>query len=77
MRATALVILFLMGALVALPVVMRPAGESAPDDAERLIVITPHNEQIRQELARGFTRWMQQTHKRDAVIDWRDRKSVV
>ncbi|MHC4991499.1 MAG: hypothetical protein ACYTGC_11005, partial [Planctomycetota bacterium] len=44
-------------ALVALPLVLRPAGEAAPRNARRLIIITPHNEQIRREFAVAFDRW--------------------
>ncbi len=71
MRLSALFIVAALAALVALPVVLRPVGESPSADSERLVVITPHNEQIRHELGRGFTRWMRETLGRDAVIEWR------
>ena len=71
MRFISVLIVVLVAALVALPVALRPEGRAIPADAERLVVITPHNEQIRHELGRGFTRWMLETHKRSAVIEWR------
>lgn len=38
---------------------------------EVLVVVTPHNEQIRQEMARGFNRWRQQSGRKAVVFDWR------
>lgn len=71
MRLTSLFIVVLVAALVALPVALRPEGRETSSDAERLVVITPHNEQIRHELGRGFSRWMRETLGRDAAIEWR------
>ncbi|MDY7109141.1 MAG: extracellular solute-binding protein [Planctomycetota bacterium] len=50
--------------LLAAPFVFRPRRDPPPDDALRLIVITPHNEQIRTEFARAFDDWHQRTHGR-------------
>ncbi len=44
-------------ALLGIPFVFRPAEPPPPADALRLIIITPHNEQIRYEFARAFDRW--------------------
>ena len=44
-----LALLAAVGALVAVPVVLRRDRPAVPDDAAQVIVITPNNEQIRQE----------------------------
>ncbi len=36
-----------------------------------LVVLTPHNEQIRYEFARAFSAWHRATHATDVRIDWR------
>jgi ABC-type Fe3+ transport system substrate-binding protein len=40
-------------------------------DAERLIVVTPHVEQIRVEFARAFSRWHQRHYGKPVIIDYR------
>jgi len=69
--------------ILALPLIVRwaaPAagggGEAAQGrggDVRRLIVVTPHIEQIRDEFSAGFTRWNARTYPNDppVVIDWR------
>jgi ABC-type Fe3+ transport system substrate-binding protein len=39
---------------------------------QRVIVISPHNEAIRYEFARGFARWHQQHFGEPATVEWRD-----
>lgn len=43
----------------------------ADDDARTLTVITPHNEQIRQEFARAFNEWHTANFDEPVVVDWR------
>jgi ABC-type Fe3+ transport system substrate-binding protein len=43
--------------LVVAPLLLQPRETPPPPDARRLIVITPHNDQIRSEFARAFDRW--------------------
>lgn len=43
---------------------------SAEDD--RVVVISPHNEAIRYEFARGFGEWHRRQFGRDAAVEWRD-----
>jgi iron(III) transport system substrate-binding protein len=43
--------------LLVMPLVLRPSREAPPADAKRLIIITPHNEQIRTEFACAFDAW--------------------
>ncbi len=66
------IILFLaLAGTIALPFAMRPKGEVARKDAEVLVVITPHNEQIRYEFEQGFRKWMRESEGREVRIDWR------
>ena len=57
-----LALLAAVGALVAVPVVLRRDRPAVPDDAAQVIVITPNNEQIRQEFGDAFARWHLRTH---------------
>lgn len=45
-----------------------PWGASAAD----LVVISPHNEAIRQEFGQAFSRWLLETRGQSAHIEWRD-----
>ncbi|MBQ9430129.1 MAG: ABC transporter substrate-binding protein [Kiritimatiellae bacterium] len=59
--------------VVALPFVFhRPqeSGDWTPGGLE-LVVITPHNEAIRHEFARGFSAWHRQRYGQPVYIDWR------
>ena len=38
----------------------------------QVIIITPHNEAIRVEFARGFNLWHRQRYGTEATIEWRD-----
>ncbi len=61
-------------AVVAAPMILRPAASARTADyaaKDRLVIITPHIETIRHELERGFASWMQETHGRKVIIDWR------
>jgi iron(III) transport system substrate-binding protein len=65
-------VLVLFVALVLAPVVVRPRGEAAAVAAgEKLVVITPHNEQVRYEIERAFSRWHKAKFERGVGIDWR------
>ncbi len=72
-RAQVLVLLAL-AVVLGVPVgfaLTRDGGAGVPAGAERLVIITPHNEQIRFEFGRAFARWHQETHGTPVVIDWR------
>ena len=49
--------------LLAAPFVLRPADEFVGESARRIVVVTPHNEQIRSEFGRAFEAWHEATHK--------------
>ncbi|MEM9660852.1 MAG: extracellular solute-binding protein [Planctomycetota bacterium] len=57
MTVTRTIIGVLFVALVALPLAFRRSMESPGDGMRRLIVITPHVAQLREEFGRGFDRW--------------------
>lgn len=60
--------------VVALPFLFRQrpdAGDWKPGDPV-LVVISPHNEAIRYEFARGFSRWHEQRYGSPVRIDWRN-----
>jgi len=67
----ALLILALV-AVVALPFALRPkktAGQARADGT--VVIITPHNEAIRQEYAHGFQEWYRAKTGKTVTIDWR------
>ncbi len=60
----------LLIALAALPVMLSRASDDADDSTKRVIIYTPHNEQIRAEFARGFRAWHQRTYGEPAELVW-------
>lgn len=72
MRWTAIILGTLLLALLALPWVVRPSGGGQDaTDALRLVIITPHTEQIRFEFERAFSLWHEQNFGTPVDIDWR------
>lgn len=57
MTLTRTVIGLLFVSLVALPLLFRRSADMPQGDLRRLIVVTPHVAQLREEFARGFDRW--------------------
>ncbi len=71
-----IVVVALLVLIVGVPFLLRPAvsrtdAQAAAGEAERLIVITPHNEQIRYELARAFNEKRAAEGRPRVVFDWR------
>ncbi len=72
-----IVIVLLLVVIVGLPVLLRPAGgadgslASAGDGDHKLIVFTPHNEQIRFEIAQAYNQWRVDQGKPPVKFDWR------
>lgn len=60
---------FLVRTLSATP--DQSTGASAAKGARRLVVVTPHVEQIQVEFARGFDRWHRRVHNAPVTLDWR------
>ncbi len=63
--------LLLPALLIALPISLRAPTPAAPAGAQRLIILTPNNETIRGEFARGFAVWARRELGREVEIDWR------
>lgn len=73
MRTNWLVLLAL-AAVIGLPFALRRSGPDlvkASPTAERLVIVTPHNESIRQEFGRAFVAHQKAAKNRDVVVDWR------
>ena len=71
-----IVILTLFGGIVGVPLAAnalrdRPDAAMVSWQAERLVILTPHNEQILYEFARAFNRWRRQHNQASVVFDWR------
>ncbi len=66
-----LLIVLTLVVVVALPFALRPERPSAARADDTLVVITPHNEAIRYEYARGFGEWYRAKTGRTVAIDWR------
>lgn len=68
------IVFALLGLILVAPFAMRPDpgdGGITRGDAERLVIITPHNESIQSEFARAFARHMKERYDRDVFVDWR------
>lgn len=66
------IVLALLVAILVAPFLLRPDDASVTSPkAERLIIISPHNESIRSEFERAFVRHMRQEFGREVWIDWR------
>jgi iron(III) transport system substrate-binding protein len=71
-----IIVLALLVVVVGIPFLLRPAvarreGEHATDPNARLVILTPHNEQIRYEIARAFNDWRKKQGKAAIEFDWR------
>lgn len=65
------IIIFTLVVIVAVPFVLRPNRVSVARADDTIVVITPHNEAIRYEFARGFAEWYRARTGRTVAIDWR------
>jgi len=70
-RFAGIVLLLVFTVLLGAPLLMRRAAAPAPAEGLRLVVITPHNEQLRYEIGRGFRTWHEREFGEPAVVDWR------
>ncbi len=71
MQIQRLLIAVVFVSLVGVPLAVRPARST--DDgsiARRLIIITPHNEQIRAEFGRAFAEWHEREHGEPVEVVW-------
>lgn len=58
-------------ALIVVPFTQKPKAPADSSEAPTLIIISPHNEQIRYEFARGFAQWHEREFGEPAAIDFR------
>lgn len=64
-----------LAVLLILPFALRPAAPAAAaitGDADTLVIVTPHTEQIRYEFEHAFRRHYQKKFNRDVILDWRN-----
>ena len=73
MKQRAWIILGLLTLIVALPMVLRreTATTNSRKADDHLIILTPHNESIRQEFGEAFAKHWKTTTDRSIYIDWR------
>lgn len=80
-----IVIIALLVLIVGVPILLRPASSAdADDNTSKLVIFTPHNEQIRFEIENAFNDWRIANDKPPIVFDWRTpggtgdiRKSII
>ena len=71
MNKTAVFIIgFCLAVLFGVPLLFRGDSDSPPSDAEKVIIISPHNEQIRHEFGLGFSKWHQEKFGQPAQVIW-------
>lgn len=67
-----IVIVGLVILIVGVPILLRPANRAEDDaNAPRLVIYTPHNEQIRFEIENAFNDWRVAQGQVKVVFDWR------
>jgi iron(III) transport system substrate-binding protein len=73
MKGRLIGILGLLGFIVGLPLVMKRETQTAsPASADdRLVILSPHNESIRNEFGEAFAAWWRAKSGRSVYVDWR------
>nr|MCU0749959.1 hypothetical protein [Akkermansiaceae bacterium] len=73
MKGRALIIFGLLAFIVALPLALKreTATTSSRKADDHLVVLTPHNESIRQEFGEAFAAHWKRTTGRSIHVDWR------
>lgn len=73
MKARTLIIFGLLALIVALPLVLRreTATAAARKADDHLVILTPHNESIRNEFGEAFASWWKRDTGRSIHVDWR------
>jgi iron(III) transport system substrate-binding protein len=74
-NVTRIAILICFAFLIGVPLMFRPrdsieSGDRRSSDALKLIILSPHNEQIRYEFGRAFDHWHQRRFGRRALVIW-------
>ena len=66
-----LAVLAAVAALIAAPLALRDRPLRPPEGETRLVIITPHGEDIRREFTEAFRDWAKRERSLDVDIDWR------
>ncbi|MCG3138874.1 MAG: hypothetical protein HJJLKODD_02744 [Phycisphaerae bacterium] len=64
-------VLICLVVIIGVPVIYQPASARPQLGATTLVVITPHFEQIRNEMGQAFSRWAERELGQKVQIDWR------
>lgn len=64
-------IILALAVVVGLPFALRPAKQTIGRADGTVVIITPHNEAIRQEYTHGFQEWYRAKTGKTVTIDWR------
>lgn len=57
-------------ALVAVPVAVRDGGGGSTEGRRQIVILSPHNEQIRTEMGRGFAAWHEDAYGEAVSVAW-------
>jgi ABC-type Fe3+ transport system substrate-binding protein len=73
LKTRAIVIFSLLALIIALPLALRRETSSVPkrDADDHLVILTPHNESIRNEVGEAFARYWRERTGRTIHLDWR------
>jgi len=66
-----IIIILALAATIAVPFLLRPRRAAARPADDTVVIVTPHNEEIRHEFEIGFERWYRQRTGRSVSVDWR------
>ncbi|MEO6874766.1 MAG: extracellular solute-binding protein [Opitutaceae bacterium] len=69
--AKRIILLVALVAIIALPFLLKPKHGAVERSDLTLVIITPHNEAIRSEFARGFRVWYRERTGKTVQVDWR------
>ncbi len=69
-KPAVIIIGFCLAILFGVPLFFRGDYVKVPEDAAQVIIISPHNEQIRHEFGHGFETWHKQTYGEPAQVVW-------
>ncbi|MDR3273729.1 MAG: extracellular solute-binding protein, partial [Puniceicoccales bacterium] len=72
-RLSRLFILLLIFIIIVVPFILRDRTKSVviSDKSDVIVILTPHNEALRQEYTLGFKKWYREKTGKDINIDWR------
>ena len=64
-------IILCLAATLAVPFLLRPRQQAPGGADDTVVIVTPHNEEIRHEFGIGFARWYRPRTGRTVAVDWR------